>query len=60
MVDVSIVVRFQSCDAATCGLPQVVESIMPVPVEVLVELEGLSMYAERVEAAEAERGEAVR
>lgn len=59
-VDLSIVARFQSCDATTCGLPQVVESTMTVPVEVLVEPEGLSMYAERVAAVEAERGEAVR
>ncbi len=59
-VDLSIVARFQSCDEVTCGLPQTAEIELTVPVERLVEPEGLARYAERVEAIEDERGEAVR
>ncbi len=56
----SVIARFQTCDEATCDLPQTVQFELAVPVERLVEPEGLSRYAERVEAAEAESGEAVR
>lgn len=59
-VDLSIVARFQSCDEMSCGLPQTVELGLTVPVERLVEPDGLGLYAERVEAIEAERGESVR
>lgn len=59
-IDLAVVVRFQSCDEVTCGLPQDVELSLTVPVERLVEPEGLGLYAERVENIEAERGESVR
>jgi peroxiredoxin len=59
-VVVSIVAKLQSCDETTCGLPKTVSLELTVNVERLVEPEGLGRYAERVEAIEAERGDAVR
>ena len=59
-IDLSVTSRFQMCDEVTCGLPQSVQVVLTVPLQRLVEPDGLSIYAERVEAIEAESGETVR
>lgn len=59
-VEISIAVRYQSCDEVTCGLPQDVYATLTLAIERLVEPEGLSIYADRVEQLEAERGQPAR
>lgn len=59
-IDVQVTVAYQACDATSCGLPQQHVIELTVPVERLVEPEGLGIYAKRVEALEDERGESVR
>ncbi len=58
--DLAVICEFQSCDEVACGLPQRIEIDLTVPLERLVEPEGIRIYSERVEAIEAEQGKPVR
>ena len=56
----SVIAGFQLCNETACDLPQQVTVAMSVPLERLVEPEGLQTYVNRVEAIEAESGKEVR
>ena len=57
---VSVAVDFQLCDDYECFLPDQIELTLSSALDRLVEPEGLSIYADRVEALEAEIGRPVR
>ena len=59
-LQVSVVVSFQICDDYECFLPESIEATLNCALARLVEPEGLSTYADRVEALEAETGKPVR
>ena len=59
-LQVSVVVSFQICDDYECFLPESIEATLNCALARLVEPEGLSTYAVRVEALEAETGKPVR
>ena len=59
-LQVSVVVSFQLCDDYECFLPERIEVTLNCALARLVEPEGLSIYADRVEALEAETGKQVR
>jgi len=59
-LQVSIAVGFQLCDDYECFLPDRIEATLSCALDRLVEPEGLSTYADRVEAIEAETGKQVR
>ncbi len=59
-LQVSIAVGFQLCDDYECFLPERIEATLSCALDRLVEPEGLSTYADRVEAIEAETGKQVR
>ena len=56
----SVTASFQLCNETACDLPQQAIVAMSVPLERLVEPEGLQTYVNRVEAIEAESGKEVR
>ena len=53
-------VSFQLCNDYECFLPERIEATLSCALDRLVEPEGLSIYADRVEAIEAETGKPVR
>jgi hypothetical protein len=59
-LQVSVAVSFQLCDEYECFLPERIETTLTCALNRLVEPEGLSIYAERVEVIEAETGKPVR
>ena len=59
-LQVLIAVGFQLCDDYECFLPDRIEATLSCALDRLVEPEGLSTYADRVEAIEAETGKQVR
>jgi len=59
-LEVSVTVDFQLCDDDECFLPERIEATLICALDRLVEPEGLSTYAERVEAIEAQTGRPVR
>ncbi|MEC7426951.1 MAG: protein-disulfide reductase DsbD domain-containing protein, partial [Actinomycetota bacterium] len=59
-LQVSVAVSFQICDDYECFLPESIEATLNCALARLVEPEGLSTYADRVEALEAETGKPVR
>ena len=59
-LQVSVVVSVQICDDYECFLPESIEATLNCALARLVEPEGLSTYADRVEALEAETGKPVR
>jgi hypothetical protein len=56
----SVAVSFQLCNDYECFLPERIEATLICALDRLVEPEGLSIYADRVEAIEAETGKPVR
>jgi len=48
-VKITIACAYQSCDEVSCGLPATIEATLSVPLEELVEPEGVKTYAKRVE-----------
>ena len=48
-VKITIACAYQSCDEVSCGLPETIEAAISVPLEELVEPEGVKTYAKRVE-----------
>ena len=52
-VKITIACTYQSCDEVSCGLPATIETTLSVPLEVLVEPEGIKTYAKRVEQEQA-------
>jgi hypothetical protein len=59
-LQVSVAVGFQLCNDDECFLPERIEATLSCALDRLVEPEGLSIYADRVEAIEAEIGKLVR
>ena len=59
-LQVSVALSFQICDEYECFLPESIEATLNCALARLVEPEGLSTYADRVEALEAEPGKPVR
>ena len=59
-LQVSVVAGFQLCDDYECFLPERISATLNCDLDRLVEPEGLSIYADRVEAIEAETGKPVR
>ena len=59
-LQVSVALSFQICDDYECFLPESIEATLNCALARLVEPEGLSTYADRVEALEAETGKPVR
>ena len=51
---ITIECTYQSCDEVSCGLPATIETTFNVPLEELVEPEGVKAYAKRVEREQAE------
>lgn len=47
--EVSISLRYQACDEVACGIPTTVATTLSLPLETLVEPEGLKNYVKRVE-----------
>ena len=58
-LQVSVAVSFQLCDDYECFLPERIEATLSCALDRLVAPEGLSIYADRVEAIEAETGKPV-
>ena len=48
-VKITIACAYQSCDEVSCELPETIEATISVPLEELVEPEGVKTYAKRVE-----------
>ena len=53
---ITIVCTYQSCDEVSCALPATIETTFSVPLEELVEPEGVKTYAKRVEQEQAAKG----
>ena len=53
---ITIVCTYQSCDEVLCALPATIETTFSVPLEELVEPEGVKTYAKRVEQEQAAKG----
>ena len=53
---ITIVCTYQSCDEVSCALPATIETTFSVPLEELVEPEGVKAYAKRVEQEQAAKG----
>ena len=53
---ITIVCTYQSCDEISCALPATIETTFSVPLEELVEPEGVKTYAKRVEQEQAAKG----
>ena len=53
---ITISCTYQSCDEVSCGLPATIEATLTVPLEELVEPEGVKTYAKRVEQEQAAKG----
>ena len=53
---ITIVCTYQSCDEVSCALPATIETTFSVPLEELVEPEGVKTYARRVEQEQAAKG----
>ena len=47
--ELAISLSYQSCDEHECGLPALLKTDMTVPLETLVEPEGVRTYVQRVE-----------
>lgn len=48
-VEVRVSCRYQACDELSCGLPETVELALSLPLETLVEPDGVQVYVARVE-----------
>lgn len=59
-LQVSVAVSFQLCDEHECFMPERIGTTLNCALDRLIEPEGLSIYADRVEAIEAETGKPVR
>ena len=59
-LEVSVAISFQLCDDYECFMPERITAKLNCALDRLVEPEGLSIYADRVEAIEAETGKPVR
>ena len=53
---ITIVCTYQSCDEVSCALPATIETTFSVPLEELVEPEGVKTYAKLVEQEQAAKG----
>ena len=51
---ITIACTYQSCDEVSCGLPATIETTFSVPLEELVEPEGVKTYAKRAKRDQAE------
>ena len=52
-VSIKATLNYQSCDELACSLPDAIHAKLKVPLEVLVEPEGVKTYAKRVDAEQA-------
>jgi len=52
--EVSVSLRYQACDEVACGFPTTVATTLSLPLEILVEPDGLKNYVKRVEQDAAE------
>jgi hypothetical protein len=48
-VEIAVACRYQACDEAACGLPTAIETKLVLPLQTLVEPEGIKTYVERLE-----------
>jgi alkyl hydroperoxide reductase subunit AhpC len=48
-VEITVVCRYQACDDVACGLPTAIETKLVLPLQTLVEPEGIKTYVERLE-----------
>ena len=53
LAKITIACSYQACDEESCGLPATIEATLTVPLEELVEPEGVKTYAKRVEQEQA-------
>lgn len=48
-VEITITCRYQACDDVACGLPATIETKLVLPLQTLVEPEGIKTCVERLE-----------
>lgn len=48
-VEIIVTCRYQACDDAACGIPTAIETKLVLPLQTLVEPEGVRKYVERLE-----------
>jgi len=48
-VEITVACRYQACNDVACGLPTTIETKLVLPLQTLVEPEGIKMYVERLE-----------
>lgn len=48
-VEITVACRYQACDDMACGLPTAIETKLVLPLQTLVEPEGIKKYVERLE-----------
>lgn len=48
-MEITITCRYQACDDVACGLPATIETKLVLPLQTLVEPEGIKTYVERLE-----------
>ncbi len=48
-VEITITCRYQACDDVACGLPATIETKLVLPLQTLVEPDGVKKYVERLE-----------
>jgi hypothetical protein len=48
-VEITVACRYQACDDVACGLPIAIEMKLVLPLQTLVEPEGIKRYVERLE-----------